>query len=374
MRKLLIGVALLAVLGASLLATGADKKISDLVSLPQGSWASGDLFPMVDLSASATKKTSVADFDARFFKLTDVLAVSNGGTNSSTALNNNRVMRSSGGAIVESNAITASRALVSDTNGIPVHANTTTTELNYVSGVTSAIQTQIDAKQARATLTTKGDLYVATASATVARQGVGTDGYVLTADSAQTNGIKWAAPAAKATGEVFMTAATSCPTGSVHADGTNALRTGGTECGGGACDNLFAAIGTTYGAADGTHFYFPDTRGVFIRGQGSQTISAIGYTGTQGTTQGDQAQGHNHSITDPGHNHVMTNMLRYPGGGGSNYGEGTTTNTIFGSPTTDANTTGIAVTNPTSDGSNGTPRTGSETRPANIVMKYCIVY
>lgn len=44
-----------------------------------------------------------------------------------------------------------------------------------------------------ATATTKGDLYVATASATVTRQGVGTDGFVLTADSSLANGIKWAA-------------------------------------------------------------------------------------------------------------------------------------------------------------------------------------
>jgi hypothetical protein len=42
------------------------------------------------------------------------------------------------------------------------------------------------------TLTTKGDIYVYTGSA-IARQGVGSNGNVLTADSAQTNGIKWAA-------------------------------------------------------------------------------------------------------------------------------------------------------------------------------------
>jgi hypothetical protein len=41
-------------------------------------------------------------------------------------------------------AITGSRALVSDANGVPTHSATTATELGYVSGVTSAIQTQIN--------------------------------------------------------------------------------------------------------------------------------------------------------------------------------------------------------------------------------------
>lgn len=76
-----------------------------------------------------------------------ILPISKGGTNSSTALVNNRVFQSSGGAIVEAAAITASRALVSDTNGIPTHATTTTTEIDYVSGVTSAIQTQLNGKE-----------------------------------------------------------------------------------------------------------------------------------------------------------------------------------------------------------------------------------
>jgi hypothetical protein len=60
--------------------------------------------------------------------------------------------------------------------------------------VAAGDDSRITGAQARSTLTTKGDLYVATASATVARVGVGSNGDVLTADSAETAGVKWAAP------------------------------------------------------------------------------------------------------------------------------------------------------------------------------------
>jgi hypothetical protein len=93
------------------------------------------------------------------------LPISKGGTNSSTALNNNRIMRSTTGAIVEAAAITAARALISDADGIPTHSSVTSTELGYVSGVTSSIQTQLNdlgqvSKVAGETLSTNDYVYI----------------------------------------------------------------------------------------------------------------------------------------------------------------------------------------------------------------------
>jgi hypothetical protein len=98
------------------------------------------------------------------------LAVSRGGTNSGTTLNNNRVMVSSTSKIVEASAITASRALVSDVNGIPTHSSVTDTELGYVSGVTSGIQSQINGKQT--TALTNGKILIGSGSSLAAEQSV----------------------------------------------------------------------------------------------------------------------------------------------------------------------------------------------------------
>ena len=53
--------------------------------------------------------------------------------------------------IIATAVATASRALASDANGLPVASATTAVELAYSSGVTSAIQTQLNAKQATLT-------------------------------------------------------------------------------------------------------------------------------------------------------------------------------------------------------------------------------
>jgi hypothetical protein len=74
------------------------------------------------------------------------------------------------------------------------------TELAFVDGVTSAIQTQLDAKIGSASainptvVDAKGDLIAATAADTVARLAVGANGTVLTAASGEATGLSWATP------------------------------------------------------------------------------------------------------------------------------------------------------------------------------------
>lgn len=59
-------------------------------------------------------------------------------------------------------ALTANRAIVSDGSGFISAATTTATEIGYVNGVTSSIQTQLNAKQGTLTLTTTGTSGAAT--------------------------------------------------------------------------------------------------------------------------------------------------------------------------------------------------------------------
>ena len=76
-------------------------------------------------------------------------------------------------------------------------------------------------------------------------------------------------------GGVFPFAGTTAPTGYLLCDGSAISRT--------TYSDLFTEIGTTYGAGDGsTTFNVPDTRGIFIQGAGSQTISSKSFSGTLG--------------------------------------------------------------------------------------------
>lgn len=67
------------------------------------------------------------------------------------------------------------------------------------------LTTDLAAKVGYATWTTKGDILAATGAGAVSRLAVGTNGQVLTADSTQTNGVKWAAAPASAWGSITGT-------------------------------------------------------------------------------------------------------------------------------------------------------------------------
>ena len=92
------------------------------------------------------------------------------------------------------------------------------TELGYLDGVTSAVQTQIDNKIGSASainptiVDAKGDLIVATAADTVARLAVGSNDQVLMADSTASTGLKWGTAAA---GGMTSIASGSLSTGTV---------------------------------------------------------------------------------------------------------------------------------------------------------------
>lgn len=79
----------------------------------------------------------------------------------------------------------------------PAPAGVTSTELGYVDGVTSAIQTQVDAKIAKTLTTTTGDIIYASSANTPARLGIGSTDQVLKVSG----GVPaWATPAASASG------------------------------------------------------------------------------------------------------------------------------------------------------------------------------
>jgi hypothetical protein len=101
-----------------------------------------------NVTATLTGTVSTALLQAVNIALgwTGLLSIARGGTNSGTALSNNRIMQSSGNAIVEATAITPARVLISDANGIPTHSSVTDTTLGYLDA-TSSIQTQINIRR-----------------------------------------------------------------------------------------------------------------------------------------------------------------------------------------------------------------------------------
>lgn len=150
-------------------------------------------------------------------------------------------------------------------------------------------------------------------------------------------------------GSIVPFAGSAAPAGYLVADGSAVSRS--------TYAVLFSVIGTTYGSGDGvTSFNLPNLKGVFLRGAGSQSVGGVTYTGTLAVTQMDQLQGHQHNQNG------ATTTVGNPGGG-------TQVNTTSGPQWY---ITPQATSTPISDGANGIPRVGQETRPINVSVTYLI--
>ena len=120
-----------------------------------GSYGSGTQVPAITVDAFG-RITSVAN-TAISLSASDItsgtLPIARGGTNSTTALNNNRLMVSSGGAIVESSALTNGQLLIGSTGVAPVAAAITggggLTVTNGAGSITLGVNTAV--LQARVT-------------------------------------------------------------------------------------------------------------------------------------------------------------------------------------------------------------------------------
>lgn len=177
----------------------------------------------------------------------------------------------------------------------------------------------------------------------------------------------------KKTGDIIMCGA-AAPAGTLACDGTAVSRS--------TYSALFAVIGTTFGVGNGsTTFNVPDFRNVFPRGANGSTraIGGITYPAvTLGATTGDIGQGHLHNI-DPPSTNTSNGSINLSNGsaGGTMYPDkfSSTGDIAYGTGlhnhTVDIPAFDSAA--PKTDGTNGTPRVGSETRPVNLGVNFAIV-
>ena len=194
---------------------------------------------------------------------------------------------------------------------------------------------------------TRGSLIYGNASGVTSELVKGAAATVLTSDGTD---ISWAAGGGGVpAGTVIYHAANTPPTDFIKANGAAISRT--------TYSDLFTSIGTTFGVGDGsTTFNVPDLRGEFLRGWDDSR--GIDSGRAFGSAQTDAMQGHRHNTTLDG-NYFKNDGILGPGSNGwSDQPSGGQTKT--GDPTT--------------DGSNGTPRTAAETRPRNIALLACIKY
>lgn len=154
-----------------------------------------------------------------------------------------------------------------------------------------------------------------------------------------------------AIGEVFPVATASCPAGSLPADGRTMSAAEQA-----AYPELYAALGSTWGGVG----KLPNMSGAFPMGTGSQSFGGVTYDGsTVGTYLADKMQGHRHGQFVPS-----------TAGGASVWGL-----SFWNASRTSATTLDSSfqtVGDPNSDGTNGTPRAGTVTKPFSLSFTWCV--
>jgi microcystin-dependent protein len=170
----------------------------------------------------------------------------------------------------------------------------------------------------------------------------------LSVTSVTLNGLQYAG---NPVGTVSMYVAATAPSGWKLCDGSSLSTT--------TYSRLFAVIGYTYGGS-GANFTVPDFRGIYPKGAGTTNRAAgvnangTAYAATLGTYSQDKMQGHKHALAS----------------GQAPLGDSTgkTADTGSGLPIGSASTINVPIT----DGSNGTPRTGTTTEPQNVGITFII--
>ena len=190
--------------------------------------------------------------------------------------------------------------------------NTTTATTHTVGATvehTSAAITFSQPNKVVSALTTKGDLFVQTASGTaatpttIARLAVGSNGAVLTATSTASGGVAWKNPLPAGSGAIWF--GSTPPTGWFFCNGTKKSKT--------TYANLFNALGGTNSpwGVTGNTFFLPDLRSRTLVGAGqgnglsNRTLGPSSVGKETVTLTAAQMPSHTHAVTDPGHDHEL---------------------------------------------------------------------
>jgi microcystin-dependent protein len=187
------------------------------------------------------------------------------------------------------------------------------------------------------------------------------DGETLTASKLNANFNALKTAIASTVGTISAYGGNTAPTGWLLCDGTAVSQT--------TYADLFAVIGCNFGCSGG-NFNLPDLRGRFLRGRdggsgrdpdsGARTAMSTGGNTADnvGSVQVDAFQGHWHQAVWTVGN--MNTSWTIPVVGNSSGGTG--------------NNRDAFAQSPISDGTNGTPRYTSETRPVNAYVNWIVKY